>query len=95
MGNLCLFRFSLPSWEATVYDRKYETKVLLPDNLKLKEITTYISGVLKRPVYADMPKKQFRKCFKQQLLAHIKTRDINKVIISYTGIKTNLCIIIT
>ena len=94
MGNLCLFRFSHPSWEVTVYDRKYETKVLLPDNLKLKEITTYISGVLKRPVYADMPEKQFRKYFKQQLRAQIKTRDINKVI-SYTGIKTHLCIIIT
>ena len=71
----------------TVYDRKYETKVLLPDNLKLKEMTTYISGVLKRPVYADMPEKQFRKYFKQQLRDHIKMRDVNKIIISYTGIK--------
>ena len=44
-------------------DRDNTTQVLLPDNLdKLKDITTHISGVLKRPVYADIPEKLFRAC---------------------------------
>ena len=69
-----------------MYDRKYTTNILLPDSLdKLKEITTYISGVLKRPVYADLPEKQFRDYYKKQLVDHITSRDITKVIISYTG----------
>ena len=51
-------RFSHPSWLVTVFDREYTTSILLPDNLdRLREITTYISGVLKRPVYADLPEK--------------------------------------
>ena len=79
-------RFSHPSWQVTVFDRKKTTKVLLPDNLdKLKDITTYLSGVLKRPVYADLPDKMFRNWFQKQLVEHINSRDINKVIVSYTG----------
>ena len=92
-----LIRFSHPSWQVTVNDRKFSTPVLLPESLdKLKEITTYISGVLKRPVYADLPEKQFRSYYKKLLVDHIKTRDVNKVIISYTGRFLNfidLCII--
>ena len=81
-----LLRFSHPSWQVTVYDRKKTTNVLLPDSLdKLKDISTYISGVLKRPVYADLPEKQFRTYFKKQLVDHINSRDTTKVIISYTG----------
>ena len=69
-----------------MHDRKFASKILLPDNLdKLKEITTYISGVLKRPVYADLPEKQFKQYYKKQLVDHIHSRDINKVIVSYTG----------
>jgi hypothetical protein len=69
-----------------VHDRKFTSKILLPDNLdKLKEITTYISGVLKRPVYADLPEKQFKEYYKKQLVDHIHSRDVNKVIVSYTG----------
>jgi hypothetical protein len=69
-----------------VHDRKFTSKILLPDNLdKLKEITTYISGVLKRPVYADLPEKQFKEYYKKQLVDHIHSRDDNKVIVSYTG----------
>ena len=84
--KILIFRFSHPSWQVTVYDRKFTTNILLPDNLdKLKEITTHISGVLKRPVYADLPEKQFKEYFKAQLVEHIRSRDINKVIISYTG----------
>ena len=81
------FRFSHPSWQVTVEDRKRSSKVLLPDNLdRLKEINTYISGVLKRPVYADIPDKQFKAYFQKQLVEHIQGKDINKVIISYTGL---------
>lgn len=69
-----------------MHDRKFTSKILLPDNLdKLKEITTYISGVLKRPVYADLPEKQFKEYYKKQLVDHIHSRDVNKVIVSYTG----------
>ena len=71
----------------TVFDRKKTTQVLLPDNLdKLKDISTHISGVLKRPVYADLPEKMFRTWFKKQLVEHISSRDVTKVIVSYTGI---------
>lgn len=83
---LNLLRFSHPSWQVTVFDRTKTTQVLLPDNLdKLKEITTYISGVLKRPVYADLPDKLFRVWYSKQLVEHIHSKDLNKVIVSYTG----------
>ena len=71
----------------TICDRKFQTDILLPDNLdKLKEISTYISGVLKRPVYADLPEKKFKEYYKKQLVEHINCKDVNKVIISYTGV---------
>ena len=58
----------------TVFDRTRTTQVLLPDNLdKLKEITTYISGVLNRPVYTDLPDKLFRVSYSKQLVEHIGT----------------------
>ena len=64
------FRFSHPSWQVTVEDRKRRSKVLLPDNLDgLKEINTYISGVLKRPVYANIPDKQFKPTSRSSLLS--------------------------
>ena len=67
-------------------DRDNTTQVLLPDNLdKLKDITTHISGVLKRPVYADIPEKLFRAWYSKQLVEHIHSKDLNKVIVSYTG----------
>ena len=54
-------RFSHPSWQVTVYHRKTTTQILLPDNLdKLKEVNSYISGVLKKPVFTDLPDKKFR-----------------------------------
>lgn len=52
---------------------------------KIKDINNYISGVLKRPVYADLPNNQFRTYYRKQLVDHIKTKDTNKVIVSYTG----------
>ena len=79
-------RFSYPSWQVTVEERKRKTQVLLPDTLdQLKEITTYISGVLKRAVFADIPEKLFKLYFKRKLVEHIRDKDINKVIVSYTG----------
>ena len=87
LKSFLTFSFSHPSWEVNVEDRKRSSKVLLPDNLdRLKEINTYISGVLKRPVYADIPDKQFKAYFQKQLVEHIQGKDINKVIISYTGL---------
>ena len=69
-----------------MFDRQQTTSILLPDNLdRLREITNYISGVLKRPVYADLPEKQFREYYKRQLVEHISSKDTNKVIVSYTG----------
>lgn len=62
------------------------TQVLLPDNLdKLRDITTHISGVLKRPVYADLPEKLFRTWYNKHIVEFIQSRDVSKVIVSYTG----------
>ena len=86
VNKIIFFRFNYPSWQVTVSDRKNLIQGLLPDNLdRLKDINNYISGVLKRPVYADLPDKQFIAYFRKQLKEHIHTRDITKVIVSYTG----------
>ena len=83
---MVILRFSYPSWQVSVSDRKNLTQVLLPDNLdRLKDINNYISGVLKRPVYAELPDKQFIGYFRNLLKEHIHTYDITKVIVSYTG----------
>ena len=79
-------RFSFPSWQLEVKDRKKVSFVLIPEYMeKNKEITNHISSVLKRSFFLSIPDKKFREYFRAQLIHHINTKDIKRLIISYTG----------
>lgn len=83
-------RFSFPSWQLEVRDRKKVSFVLVPEYMeKSKEITNHISSVLKRSFFLSIPDKKFREYFRAQLINHINTKDVKRLIISYTG-KGNL-----
>ena len=79
-------RFSFPSWQMEVHDRKNISFVLVPDYMdKGKEITNHISSVIKRSLFSTIPDKKFKEYFRTQLMNHIKTKDVKRLIVSYTG----------
>ena len=79
-------RFSFPSWQLEVQERTNSSLVLVPDYMeKGKEITTYISSIIKRSLFSTIPNKKFKDYFKAQLIHHIDTRDVKRLIVSYTG----------
>ena len=79
-------RFSFPSWQLLIHDRKQTSYVLVPEYIeKCKEFTNHISSVLKRSFFATIPDKQFKEYFRSQLINHINTKDVKRLIVSYTG----------
>ena len=79
-------RFSFPSWQLEVQERMNSSLVLVPDYMeKGKEITSYISSIIKRSLFSTIPNKKFKDYFKAQLIHHIDTRDVKRLIVSYTG----------
>ena len=69
-----------------VHDRKNISFVLVPDYMdKGKEITNHISSVIKRSLFSTIPDKKFKEYFRTQLMNHIKTKDVKRLIVSYTG----------
>ena len=58
-------RFSFPSWQLEVQERTNSSLVLVPDYMeKGKEITTYISSIIKRSLFSTIPNKKFKDYFK-------------------------------
>ena len=80
-------RFSFPSWQLEVQDRKKTSFVLVPEYIeRSKEVTNHISTVLKRSFFSTIPDKKFKDYFRTQLINHINTKDVKRLIVSYTGI---------
>ena len=79
-------RFSFPSWQLEVHERGNTNLVLVPDYMeKGKEITSYISSIIKRSLFSTIPNNKFKEYFKAQLITHIATKDVKRLIVSYTG----------
>ena len=58
----------------------------MPENLdKNKDITSHISTVLKRSFYCTIAPKQFKEYYKSEIIHHIQTKDLQQMIVSYTG----------
>ena len=82
-------RFTYPSWQLEVHDREYRSMVLMPEGVdRLKTILTTLSEVLKRGFYSSIPDKKFIDYYQLQIIEHLTTKDINRVIVSYTGVLT-------
>ena len=47
---------------------------------KGKEITSYISSIIKQSLFSTIPNKKFKDNFQAQLIHHIDTKDVKRLI---------------